>query len=213
MLRIGGKLLDYIQKGGFVMIPIMACSILSLTIVLEKLYGLFRARRNGRRLWASIETLLKSGQWMDALKFCQNQKDPGPLGRMVIASIESRRMDPEMRREELHAMGSKEINRLEKHLWFLSLIADIAPLLGLLGTVTGMVKAFMKIQEFGGRVDASLLAGGIWEALITTVAGLSVAIPTMLAYHYFERRVNDFADLLKEVATRVRFMAEPRGST
>jgi biopolymer transport protein ExbB len=74
-----------------------------------------------------------------------------------------------------------------------------------------MVKCFMKIQEFGGRVDASLLAGGIWEALITTVAGLSVAIPTMVAYHYLEKRVTEFSDFLKEVTTRVWLMAEKKG--
>ena len=204
-------MLDYIQKGGIVMIPILACSVISLTIILEKFYVLLTAGRNGRRLWASIQNLLRNGEWKDALKFCQSQRNPGPIGRLVICNIENREIDPETRKEELWALGSKEMDGLEKHLWFLSLIADVAPLLGLLGTVTGMVKCFMKIQEFGGMVDASLLAGGIWEALITTVAGLSVAIPTMVAYHYLEKRVAEFSDFLKEVTTRVWLMAEKKG--
>jgi len=204
-------MLDYIEKGGVLMIPILACSLISLTIVFERLYVLLKAGRCGRRLWASIENLMKNGEWKDALIFCQSRKNPDPIGRMVISSIENGEVDSEMRKEELWAKGAKEINGLEKHLWFLSLIAEITPLLGLLGTVTGMVKAFMKIQEFGGRVDASLLAGGIWEALITTVAGLSVAIPTMVAYHYLERRVTDFSDFLKEVTTRLWLMAEKKG--
>lgn len=201
-------MLNYIEKGGILMIPILACSVISLTIVLERLYVLLRARRSGHRLWAVIEDLLREGKWEELLTFSQSQRNAGPLDRVIARSIVSRDMAPEKRKEELLITGAKEMKGLEKHLWFLSLIADIAPLLGLLGTVTGMVKAFMKIEEFGGRVDASLLAGGIWEALITTVAGLSVAIPTMVAYHYLERMVSEFSDLLREVMTRMGVMVE-----
>ncbi len=190
------------------MIPILACSLISLTIVLERLYVLLRARRSGHRLWAVIEDLLRGGKWEEALTFSQSQRNAGPLHRVIARSFVNRDMAPEKRKEELLITGAKEMKGLEKHLWFLSLIADIAPLLGLLGTVTGMVKAFMKIEEFGGRVDASLLAGGIWEALITTVAGLSVAIPTMVAYHYLERMVSEFSDFLREVMTRTGVMVE-----
>ncbi|MBU1207467.1 MAG: MotA/TolQ/ExbB proton channel family protein [Proteobacteria bacterium] len=201
-------MLNYIEKGGIVMIPILACSLISLTIVLERLYVLLRARRSGHRLWAVIEDLLRGGKWEEALTFSQSQRNAGPLHRVIARSFVNRDMAPEKRKEELLITGAKEMKGLEKHLWFLSLIADIAPLLGLLGTVTGMVKAFMKIEEFGGRVDASLLAGGIWEALITTVAGLSVAIPTMVAYHYLERMVSEFSDFLREVMTRTGVMVE-----
>lgn len=190
------------------MIPILACSLISLTIVLERLCVLLGAKRSGHRLWAGIENLLQAGRWEEALALCQRKRNAGPVGRLIAGSIVSRDMGPEKREKELLTMGANEIKGLEKHLWFLSLIADIAPLLGLLGTVTGMVKAFIKIQEFGGRVDASLLAGGIWEALITTVAGLSVAIPTMVAYHYLERKVSEFSDLPREVLARVEGIIE-----
>lgn len=190
------------------MIPILCCSLISLTIVLERLYVLLRARRGGHRLWTLVENLLQGGKWEEALTFCQSQRNAGPLDRVIARSIVRRNMSPEQRKEELLTLGAKEMKGLEKHLWFLSLIADIAPLLGLLGTVTGMVKAFMKIQEFGGKVDASILAGGIWEALITTVAGLSVAIPTMVAYHYLERMVSEFSDFLREVLMRVGVMVK-----
>ena len=92
---------------------------------------------------------------------------------------------------------------MDKNLRGLAVIGNIAPLLGLLGTVTGMIRAFMKIQRLGGIVDASVLAGGIWEALITTAAGLSVAIPTLVAYHYFEGRIDNIASQIKDVASEL----------
>jgi biopolymer transport protein ExbB len=204
-------MLDYWMKGGVLMIPLLLCSIVSMAIVLERLYVLFRAKRNGLRLWTSLEGLLRRGDWEAAVQCCQDFKKGGPLGRLVLQGLESIAKDPLTRKEELQALGVKEIKDLERHLWLLSLIADIAPLLGLLGTVTGMVKAFITIQEMEGRVNASLLAGGIWEALITTVAGLSIAIPTMVAYHYLERRVTDFSDFLKETASQIWRAGQTQG--
>lgn len=204
-------MLDYFQKGGVLMIPLLLCSIVSMAIVLERLYVLFRAKRDGLRLWASLENLLRRGDWKAAVQCCQDCKKGGPLGRLILQGFESKDKDPMTRQQELRVLGVKEIKGLERHLWLLSLIADIAPLLGLLGTVTGMVKAFRTIQEMEGRVNASLLAGGIWEALITTVVGLSIAIPTMVAYHYLERRVSDFSDFLKETASQIWRAGKYRG--
>ena len=99
--------------------------------------------------------------------------------------------------------GSRELRKLEKNLRGLGIIAHISPLLGLLGTVTGMIKCFMKIQELGGRVDAQVLAGGIWEALITTAAGLSIAIPAIIFYHYFEGKVDNFYHQMKDAAEEI----------
>ena len=90
-----------------------------------------------------------------------------------------------------------------KNLRGLGIIGHISPLLGLLGTVAGMIEAFITIEELGGRVDASVLAGGIWEALITTAFGLSVAIPAIVFYHYFEGRVDDIAAQMKDAASEI----------
>lgn len=113
--------------------------------------------------------------------------------------IKFKDLNGEEKEKMITKVGSLELQRLEKNLGSLAVIAHISPLLGLLGTVTGMIKAFMKIQALGGRVDASVLAGGIWEALITTAAGLSVAIPTLVAYYYFEGKVDGFEKEMRRI--------------
>jgi biopolymer transport protein ExbB len=104
--------------------------------------------------------------------------------------------------KELSIIGTKQIRRIEKGLSWLALIASIEPLLGLTGTVTGMIKAFMVIEK-SISVSPSMLAGGIWEALITTAAGLLVAIPIHLGHHYLENRADDIAFLLKEITNEL----------
>jgi biopolymer transport protein ExbB len=103
----------------------------------------------------------------------------------------------ELIEEEVSLAGSKELQRLHKRLHILELIGRLAPLMGLLGTVLGMVAAFRQVAGAKGVIDPSMLAGGIWEALISTVAGLCVAIPAMILHHFFEDRVNSFAYLMK----------------
>jgi biopolymer transport protein ExbB len=104
---------------------------------------------------------------------------------------------------EVGRVGSAEIRKLESYLRGLSAIAHLSPLLGLFGTVTGMIRAFMKVQEAGARVDASLLAGGIWEALLTTAFGLAVALPAMAAYYYLEGEVDQARGTMKDVSVRI----------
>lgn len=181
------------------MYPILLCSIIAVTIIVERLIHLHRARVKIPHFLKQIKEYLKVGELDQALHL--SEVSPGPVASVVESGIRNHTRNTSQDWEKIISMtGSKELRRLEKNLRGLGIIAHISPLLGLLGTVTGMIKAFMQIQGLGGSVDASVLAGGIWEALLTTAAGLAVAIPTMFAYHYFEGKVDDFSSWMKEAA-------------
>lgn len=192
---------DFILKGGFLMWPILFCSVISLTIIIERFWQLHRVRIDIPGFFSSVKNLLGKGKKKEALELCQDKG--GPLGEILSAGIENHNKSYEYQEKVISRLGTKEVRNLEKHLRGLAIIGNIAPLLGLLGTVTGMIGAFMKIEELGGRVDANALAGGIWEALLTTAAGLSVGIPTLVAYHYFEGRIDNIAAQMKEVASEL----------
>ncbi|MEW6556076.1 MAG: MotA/TolQ/ExbB proton channel family protein [Elusimicrobiota bacterium] len=159
---------DFILKGGILMWPILLCSVIAVTIVLERFYNLRRVKT-------------------DISNFLSHLKQ----------SLNKRKLKPEEMEKRVVRMGSEQVRKWEKNLRGLATIANVAPLLGLLGTVTGMIKAFIKIQQLGGQVDASVLSGGIWEALLTTAAGLTIAIPVLVIYHYFEGKVDNYSNQLK----------------
>ncbi|MBU4251780.1 MAG: MotA/TolQ/ExbB proton channel family protein [Candidatus Omnitrophica bacterium] len=189
---------EFLMKGGFLMWPILLCSVISVTIILERLYKLHRARIKIPNILSRVKNFLKEGKADEALKLCESVNDP--VAHILAIVIRIRKRSIEEQEKMISRAGSRIIRQLEKNLSGLAIIGNITPLLGLLGTVTGMIKAFIKIQELGGRVDASVLAGGIWEALITTAAGLSVAIPTLVAYHYFESKVDNIGARMKDGA-------------
>lgn len=189
---------DIMVKGGVLMWPILLCSIVSLAIILERLYHFHRIRIDIPEFFSSLRNLLQKKKVEEALELCQNT--PAPLARILACGIQNHKKDAQTQEKIVSRVGSWEVRGLEKHLRGLATIGTITPLIGLLGTVTGMIKAFIKIQELGGRVDASVLAGGIWEALLTTAAGLTVAIPTLVAYHYFEGRIDNTSCWMREIA-------------
>ncbi len=188
----------FFLKGGALMWPILLCSIISITIILERFWRLYQARTKIPNIFSRVKVLLKDNKADEALKLCENTT--GPIAHILAIGIHIRNRTLEEKEKLIFRAGSKIIRQLERNLRGLAIIGNIAPLLGLLGTVTGMIRVFMKIQELGGRVDAQVLAGGIWEALITTAAGLFVAIPTLVAYHYFEGRVDNIASQMKDAA-------------
>ncbi|MFA6357220.1 MAG: MotA/TolQ/ExbB proton channel family protein [Candidatus Omnitrophota bacterium] len=192
---------DLFLKGGPLMWPILLCSIVSITIILERYYCFYRARIRFPNIVSRVKALLRDGKAGEVLKLCE--RTPGPIAHILAVGIHVRDRSPEEKERLISRAGSKIIRQLDKHLRGLAVIVNASTLLGLLGTVTGMIKAFMKIQDLGGRVDASVLAGGIWEALITTAAGLFVAIPTMIAYHYFEGKVDNISAQMKDAATEL----------
>jgi biopolymer transport protein ExbB len=190
-----------IEMGGPLMYPILLCSILFIAILIERLYHLHRAKIDTQAFISGVRDILKKQKIADAVAVCD--ETPGPVAHIVKAGILKHDRPKEEIKETIQDAGQHEIPRLEKNLSVLATIAHISPLLGLLGTVLGMIAAFQRIQAESGRVNAGDLAGGIWEALITTAAGLSVAIPTYVAYNYLVSRVNALVLDMEKSATEV----------
>jgi biopolymer transport protein ExbB len=163
---------DFLAKGGVLVGPILLCSVIALALFLERLIRLSRVKVRGNGLLACISRHLENGDDQQAMEV-KNQ-DRETLEAVLVHATEAETRD------------------LSRYLQALATIANITPLLGLLGTVLGMIKAFMVIQEMGGKVNASVLAGGIWEAMLTTALGLAVALPTMVAHSYLSARVDRF---------------------
>ena len=203
---------EIIQKGGPVMYPIILCSIVAFAIVIERLYHLYKARIDTRDFMNNIEITIKRNRIAEAIKICDNT--PGPIAHIVKAGVMKHDRSRQEIRESIEDAGHQEVPRLEKNISLLATIAHISPLLGLLGTVTGMVRAFQIIQEKSASfnpVSPGDLAGGIWEALLTTVAGLIVAIPTVVAYNYLVNRVEEFVLEMERSTTDVINMLSQRG--
>lgn len=195
-------MIDWIQKGGPVMYPIILCSILAFAIVIERFYHLHRAKIDTKKFMDDIANTLRRNKIMEAIELCD--KTPGPIPHILKAGIMKHDRPRQEIKEAIEDAGLYEVPRLEKNVTVLATIAHIAPLLGLLGTVTGMVRCFQTIQEKSTAfhpVSPGDLAGGIWEALITTVAGLSVGIPVLVAYNYFVNRINNFVLDMEKAAT------------
>jgi len=193
---------DVIQRGGPIIYIIILCSVLAFAVVLERLYHLYRAKINTRDFMSGIAAKLKRNKIMEAIDMCNSTR--GPIAHIMKAGILKHDRPRSEIREAIEDAGVHEVPRLEKNLGVLATIAHITPLLGLLGTVTGMVRAFQVIQEKATSlypVNPGDLAGGIWEALITTVAGLSVAIPTFVAYNYLVSRVDGLVLDMEKSAT------------
>ncbi len=195
------KMLDFIRMGGPLMYPILLCSILFLAIFIERLFHLHRAQINTNEFVSGIRNILKKRSIAEAISICD--ETPGPVAYVVKAGILKHDRPKEEIKETINDAAVHEVPRLEQNLVVLATIAHIAPLLGLLGTVLGMIEAFQKIQSRGGIVNASELASGIWEALITTAAGLSVAIIVYVAYNYLVSRVNGLVLDMEKSATEV----------
>ena len=180
---------ELISKGGLVMIPIGLCSIIGLAIIIERLYYFRKSSLELDAFFGSIQEFLQKGQKDKAIDHCKIF--PNPLANLIQSGLSEDNLPRWKLEEKLSLAGQEEINILGKNIRGLEVIATISPLMGLLGTVIGMVQAFSKVAEYQGQVDPGLLAGGIWVALLTTAAGLAVAIPAVVMLHYFERKIED----------------------
>ena len=178
---------ELISKGGLVMVPIGLCSVIGLAIIIERLYY-FRKSSSGLDVFFnSIQEFLQQGQKEKALDYCKSF--PNPLSKLIQSGLSEDNLPRWKLEEKLSLAGQEEINTFGKNIRGLEVIATISPLMGLLGTVIGMVQAFSKVAEYQGQVDPGVLAGGIWVALLTTAAGLAVAIPAVIMLHYFEKKI------------------------
>ena len=181
--------INIITGGGWLMIPIFACSLISVSLILERFFSLRRARAYSKDLMDNIREILKHNRVPEAINLCE--ETGGPLAFILKAGLLKHGRSRTEIREAVEDAGLLVIPSLERYLSVLATIANIAPLLGLLGTVVGMTEAFMVIQSLGGAVTPGDLAGGIGTALLTTVWGLIVAIPTLVAYNYFVTKVDN----------------------
>lgn len=193
------NLLQIVTKGGILIIPIVICSIISIAVLIERLTLLRKVRINARTFTLQIKNLIIKGKVTEAVMLCK--RTPGPVAKITKAAVVKYKKPREEIKEAIESAGKTEIYHLEKNLGILGTIAAVAPLLGFLGTVTGMIKAFMRIQMLGGNVDANVLAGGIWEALVTTAAGLAVGIPSIIFYNWLQSRVEQFVFEMEDSST------------
>lgn len=190
--------------------PILICSIFAVAIILEKFWCLHKIKIDTQEFLAAILEKMKRHQVKEALQICDTTNSP--ISNILKAGILKYDRQRIQIKEAIEDASLYEIPRLEKNLSLLATIAHISPLLGLLGTVTGMVRCFQTIQAKAtafSPVSPGNLAGGIWEALLTTVAGLVVAIPTYVAYNYLVSRINNFILEMEKASTElVNFLTE-----
>jgi biopolymer transport protein ExbB len=201
---------EYFLKGGPIMWPILLCSIYALGIILEKVWYLHRINIDSRQFLNEILDKMRGHRIKEALDICERTKSP--ISHILKAGILKYDRHRGQIKEAIEDASLYEVPHLEKNLTALATIAHISPLLGLLGTVTGMVKSFYIIQTTSSAFQAvspAELAGGIWEALLTTVFGLVVAIPTFVAYNYLVNRINSFILEMEIASTElVNFLTE-----
>jgi len=192
--------LELIKAGGLLMWPIIACSVIAMAIVLDRLWSYRTKRVIPSLLLAQIWQLQKKGEITPA--HIGKIREGSPLGRILAAGLLNRNHSREVMKEAIEEEGRQVVHELDRYLNTLGTIAAIAPLLGLLGTVIGMIKVFAAITT-AGVGNPSVLAGGISEALITTAAGLSVAIPALIFHRYLTGRVDRLVLAMEDQALKM----------
>ncbi len=207
-------MLETVREGGWLMLPILLCSVIALGIALERLWTLRSSRICPQHLLAEIWLWIKNGE-LDAARI-EYLRRHSPLGNILAAGLVHRSDSRALMKESIEDIGRHVVHELERYLNTLGTIAGISPLLGLLGTVLGIMKVFAVITS-QGTASPQVLSGGIAEALITTAAGLTVAIPSLIAYRYFRGKVDDLvvrmeADAIKLVEALHSGKAEPQHS-
>jgi biopolymer transport protein ExbB len=180
-------MLEIVRSGGWLMFPIIICSVVSVAIILERIWTLQPGRVLPKNLTRKVWAWVSSNQLDPA--HIKSLRDGSQLGEILAAGLTNRHSEREIMKESIEDAGRHVVHEMERYLNTLGTIAAISPLLGLLGTVIGMVKVFAAITAHGIG-DPAVLAGGISEALITTAAGLSVAIPSLIGYRYLRGKVD-----------------------
>ena len=201
------SVLDLLLLGGWVMIPLLLLSVLAVFLFVERLIKIRNAQSDPDEITDRVRRFVREGNVEDALSYCQ--REDVPITRILRKGLERLGRPISEIQDAVQAAGRRETFELEQRTNLLASIAGVAPMLGFFGTVVGMIRAFRQIQDLQGNVNPSVLAGGIWEALITTAAGLLIGILAQLAYNFLlgrirritndmERSATDFIDLLQE---------------
>lgn len=194
-------LLEIIQMGGPIMWIIFIGSVIAVGVFAERMIFYHRCSVPVVPFLKGIRLLLKKGNYQEALERCDEAY--GPAVKVVQAAIVKRELRKNELREVIQEVAQLEMPRIEANLTILSTVAHVMPLLGLFGTVTGMIDAFQSMTDASGATPISHLAGGIWEALVTTAGGLGVAIPAFVAYNYLSGRVNNLMSDMERAGIEV----------
>ena len=193
-------MLELIQSGGWLMWPIIGCSAIAMGIICERLWALQTHKVLPKRLVAQVWSLHKAKQ-LDRSRL-RVLRANSPLGAVLATGLANHKFGREIMKQSIEDAGRQVVYELERFLTTLGTIASITPLLGLLGTVFGMIQIFSDLTH-GGMGDPQALAGGIAVALLTTAAGLSVAIPSLMFHRYFQGRVNELVIQMEEEALKL----------
>jgi len=183
------QIYNFISLGGPMAIPLIICSIFSLAVIIEKGIFFFRRKDNSLRLLKRIELKVENDDIIGALNELKGEK--GPNAKLLSTALSHYEEDPDRIREVLQAVGEDEIKKMEKHLPVLDVVAMISPLLGLLGTVLGIISSFNILGTAAGAANPAQISSGIAAALISTAMGLVIAIPTAIFYSYYINKVEE----------------------
>ncbi len=208
MKNEGFEILDLIFKGGPVMLILLGLSIISLTIILIKLIQFLKSDLHKINKIEPALKLISQNKITEAKKILNNILHPA--SKIILVMLDSKNLSEEDTEDQISVEGEKELRNLEFLLKPLEVISNIAPLLGLLGTVIGMINAFSKLEDAGSRVDPAILAGGIWEALLTTAFGLIVAIPALAAFYWLDGRVDKTREEMRHIAIKTNLILKSK---
>jgi biopolymer transport protein ExbB len=193
------SVIAFFQAGGTTMYFLLAASIIALTLIFERGWSLRRSVVVPLKQVQDVENAVRAGDVDGAMQVCRESNTT--MGRILWVALKNRGVSRSVMKEILEEIGRQEVAYLERYINLLGVVASVAPLLGLLGTVLGMVEVFDQISTVG-MGNPSVLAGGIAKALNTTVAGLCIAIPSLVAYRLFDSRVNNFVVEIEHHALR-----------
>lgn len=202
---------NLLANGGPMLWVILFTGAVGIVVFIERYLHCHRSQINSSEFLNGVRTVLKRDNVVEAISICD--ATPGPVSRLVKTAILNREQGRERVREAIEEAGLTEVPRLEEKLNLLATIAQLAPLLGLLGTVFGFMRVFTKLQEAGLNAHVGLLSEGVWQAMICAAAGLAVAIPTHAGYNYLVSRVNSIVLDMERAATEiVKIVIESNGS-
>lgn len=190
-----------LSYGGPVLWLLLLISAVAVSVFIERFLHCHRAQINSTEFLNGVRNVLKRNNVVEALSICD--ATPGPVARLVRTAILNRDQGREQVREALEEAGAAEVPRLEEKLNLLATIAQLAPLIGLLGTVLGFIQTFGSMQKEGLNAHIGQLSGGVWEALVCAAAGLAVAIPAHAAYNYLVSRINSIVLDMERAATEI----------
>lgn len=207
-------MLDLYLKGGAFMHPILLASVIALALAIERGWFFWQMQSEMQKAFEALSERLRTGDKEGATRMAE--KIAGPIGVVLKEGLKHQDDGPEMVQEAMAIRGEEVLQTVRQGIPLLALIASVSTMLGLLGTVVGLVEAFQKVAEMQERVSPALLASGIWAALITTVGGLFVAIPTLIAHHFFQGRVAHLAFQIEHYGSELLLLLkreQARGTT